>query len=402
MKIADWKLFCRAGLMATIGIGGTSVLAESPQDTKDIKNSLYKHVVTPRLNDLEQAADDVDANGTASRFQIKFSDKKNEVTVETGEAFKSFNGNYFNASATFPVNKSNNSLAIESLDALSNKARVGLTWQKVALPALDRSSDVLRKKLLVCKDYLESYPEVHSESRNRILDFDIGLLDPLRSMDVQAQTRWLDSGLQPAQFDALEDAVDTCNAGYVDEDPKFANRFYESLLEDNSRQWLYGVNLTVAHSNNTYFESAQSLESKVSESALDSSAKVYVGSLMSASSYLGFSATYQNSHKPNSASTICEPLEGSALTDCRSVVIGEPVQSESTVLAFKYVKKFKNYGAQIELSRNLDKDVSGLSLPIWRLAPFGDVNVGFRLNWDSEDKELGAGIFFNTPLNLGP
>lgn len=92
---------------------------------------------------------------------------------------------------------------------------------------------------------------------------------------------------------------------------------------------------------------------------------------------------------------VCSPIASSGSLMCSESFLGAPNTQEQTIAGFEFRKRYNRTAIGIDVARNLDEDVTLVSIPIYlnEIAGSNGYRTGVRLNWDSENKNTSATLF---------
>lgn len=117
--------------------------------------------------------------------------------------------------------------------------------------------------------------------------------------------------------------------------------------------------------------------------------------------FLLLRAEHKRSYEDAEEQTRC-PVGGTAPTVvCVTGSFAPPAFSKSNVVSFETRYLFDKFAIAAIVSRNLSKNRTTVEVPLYL---FGNdkmpLNGGLRLGWNSEDKDLSAGVFIGMPFSF--
>ena len=313
---------------------------------------------------LQSPALDGDINAATDALSAVIGSNKDEVTLQLGKVFSNnFIGNF---SITSPVKNENQPVQFGNLDGLTNKARVNFSLQFGGPKELvtNSTSEAFQEKLDLCEEY--------ALEQNQIFD----------RQSVAAD--------------------DSCNLDTFEGNRQYQRRFFNTVLKPESFKYnFYGIEGSVAHDSYDYF-TEENLTQKQSETENDYSLKLYGGRFINPWTYITGAVRYEDSHRAGNEQQICLPFGTEGAQSCNEVIIGAPTQTERTVVSLSYGTLNENNTAfQLNLSRDVDNDITGVSVPVWFIkGRNGGLLGGVQLDWDSDSEDFSAFVFANVPFNL--
>ena len=90
----------------------------------------------------------------------------------------------------------------------------------------------------------------------------------------------------------------------------------------------------------------------------------------------------------------------SALT-CKNVRVGAPKKTEFDVLTVALRKKFDLFAVQLDVSRDLENDVTGIHLPVFvSVEKAQNLETGIAFDWKSDTKDIVTSFFVSKPFTF--
>jgi hypothetical protein len=99
----------------------------------------------------------------------------------------------------------------------------------------------------------------------------------------------------------------------------------------------------------------------------------------------------------------CQPVDGSALPTCKTLPLGPPSESYSTLarVSWTYLVATHPLGFSPTASYSFSKKETGIEVPIFFLSDSDDhLTGGVRLAWTSKSNDFKASVFVTKPISL--
>ncbi len=116
--------------------------------------------------------------------------------------------------------------------------------------------------------------------------------------------------------------------------------------------------------------------------------------------FAGTNLEYQDSHKAGDTKSYCTSInDSSSATQCEDIAFGDPTKKTRHNLSFEFRYRAMNekFAIGIKVTRDVKNSEEAVEIPIYFLQPnkYG-LSTGVKLGWDSEEKDVGATLFFGT------
>jgi hypothetical protein len=121
------------------------------------------------------------------------------------------------------------------------------------------------------------------------------------------------------------------------------------------------------------------------------------------------SYTTQRYFKPKSKVEVCNPLDDHEGTQtCVDAIIGAPELKRESLWQLEMRVKLGRYGLAPKVTRNMETDRTGVSIPYYFVtSPKKELVGGLSLDWlssgkkEGEDSEVRLGFFVGSGFKLG-
>lgn len=325
------------------------------------------------IEPLEQVAQDSAILTPRSTVSITLSD--DESTVEANYSINTINNFVFNTGISAPWNKQDEIGNVGTSSGFANAVTFKLGVARQFWPDIlpDDSVTNLCDALEVSLAEKAADTNLSKEDKEKIVKAQNDVL----LCDLQTLKKYIaDSTLSPSfELEELE------------------NRWRKAFGLDKR---LFGFAFDASYSNPsfTYLDS-ETLEKgtdRVDDFRLKASFNVFSPGR---ESLFEISAEQSVSHSVTAAQ-ICNPIGETGSLNCGATFFGPVEKSESLFLGLRYSKQLEGSAFSFIVRQDIDNEETYVSIPFWLKSAAGSKNLrpGIRFDWDTDEKQASAVLFF--------
>lgn len=128
-----------------------------------------------------------------------------------------------------------------------------------------------------------------------------------------------------------------------------------------------------------------------------------VGAYMRGKFYTSLSYRGGREFAAGRKANLCSPFEGTDSLECRDLVVGVPKERKTEDLEFEVRRLFGTLGFAARLSRDLQKNVTFVEVPIYFMQKLGasemELNGGVAMKWRSDTDDYSLSVFIGPALS---
>lgn len=194
----------------------------------------------------------------------------------------------------------------------------------------------------------------------------------------------------------------TCDADNIQKHlPATVQREFQSLFwDDSTPRLIYGFQATAGHETFESFSDATST-TKTKKTESPWSVGAHLGLLFRTYGLVTLGYRRENAYEAQPNTSRCTPIIGSSALTCVSSANGTPKQKDGSVATLEWRRQIANFAASIRVSRDFEKDVTGVDVPIYVWSGNdGKLSGGVRAGWRDDSDDVVIGLFVGTTFKM--